>query len=255
MALNITQIRTLVENITDLSIGNGASDDITQDLVDTFINEAYQRIVSLYTKWPWFETTYSLDTVNAQRRYSTGFTQVHTTATGTSVGNDFSDIRQLISVTNETSGGNQLVYVDEFLAQRYWNGTSDQPGFPTYFSMWAGGLNIYPKPNGIYEFNIRGFRQPSYAWLTDPGLTVDLNDEFSIMIINFVTARCFQFQEDPEMAAVYMNHFDQGITLARTNITAPNSNQDLVLSGGLQLSPYYNAAFPLRDGNLIFWNN
>lgn len=253
MALNITQIRSLVESITDLSIGNGASDDITEDLVDTFIKEAYQRIVSLYTKWPWFETTYSINTVASQRRYSTGFTQVYTTSTAVTSGSNFNDIRQLIAVTNDSNGGNQLIYVDDFLAQKYWNGTSDTPGYPTYFSLWAGGLNIYPKPDGVYTLNIRGFRQPSYAWLTDAGLTVDLNDEFSIMIINFVAARCFQFQEDPEMAAVYMNHFDQGITLARTEITAPNSNQGLVLSGGLQLNPYYTGG--LKDGNLVFWRN
>lgn len=256
MALNINQIRTLVSSITDLQIGSTASDDITQDLVDTFIKEAYQRIVSLNTKWPWFQTIYTLDTVSSQRRYSTGFTQVHTTATGTNVGSDFGNIRQLIAVTNETNGGNQLIYIDDFLAQQYFRGSSDQPGYPLYFSMWAGGLQIYPKPNGIYTLNIRGFRQPSYAWLTDAGLTVDLNDEFSIMIINFVAARCYQFQEDPELAAVYMNHFDQGVSLARNNITAPNSNQSLVLSGGLQLNPYNINAYGLQtpNGSIIYGN-
>jgi hypothetical protein len=253
MSLNINQIRDLVADITDLEIGNDPSDDISEDLVDTFIEEAFQRIISLNTKWPWYQTTYEINTVASQRRYATGFTQVHTTATGTSVGSDFADIREIISVTNESNGGNQLIYIDDFLAQQYWNGTADVPGYPVYFSMWAGGLQIWPKPDGVYTLNIRGFRQPSYAWLTDSGLTVDINDEFHIMIINFVASRCYQFQEDPEMAAVYMNHFDQGVTLSRQNITHPSNNQPMVLSGGLQIWPW-NTGWPaFKSGNLLWW--
>lgn len=253
MSLNINQIRDLVGDITDLEIGNDPSDDITEDLVDTFIEEAFQRIVTLNTKWPWYQTTYSINTVASQRRYDTGFTQVHTTATGTNVGSDFADIREILSVTNESNGGNQLIYIDDFLAQTYWNGTADVPGYPVYFSMWAGGLQIWPKPDGVYTLNVRGFRQPSYAWLTDSGLTVDINDEFHIMIINFAASRCYQYQEDPEMAAVYMNHFDQGVSLARQNITHPSNNQQLVLSGGLQIWPWNNGWPAFKSGNLLWW--
>ncbi len=200
MPLNITQIENLVEAITDLQVGNDPSDDVPSNLVNAFIEEAYQRIFTLNTKWPWYQTIYELNTTANQRSYTTGFTQIATTATGTSVGSDFADIREIISATNESNGGNQLIYIDDFLAQKYWNGTADTPGNPIYFSMWAGELRLWPKPDSVYTINIRGFRQPSYAWLTNPGLTVDINDEFHIMIVNFVASRCYQFQEDPEMA-------------------------------------------------------
>jgi hypothetical protein len=55
------------------------------------------------------------------------------------------------------------------------------------------------------------------------------------------------------MAAVYMNHFDQGVTLSRQNITHPSNNQPMVLSGGLQIWPW-NTGWPaFKSGNLLWW--
>lgn len=249
MSLNITQLRNLVSDISCLHIGNGANDDISQDLVDAFIREGYQRIVTLWTRWPWFQSSYTLNTVVDQRGYSTGFDRTLPSAVA---GLTFSDIRELISVTNETNGGNQLIYIDNFVAEKYWNGTTDTPGIPTYYSLWAGQLQLWPKPDNVYSLEIRGFRQPSYTWLTDTGQTVDLNDEFHIILLNFVVARCFQYQEDPQMAQVYMQHFDVGVSIARANLTAPNSNQPMVLSGGLQTNVWGNGWPALRSEN-IYW--
>lgn len=234
MALNISQIRNLVEDVTTLQIGNGTGDDISQDLVDTYIREGFQRIISTYDRWPYFQATYSLSTIQNQRAYTTGFTR---TAPSTVSGITASDIKEIISVTNETDAGNQLIYIDNFKAENVWVGTNDIAGIPAYFSLWAGQLQLWPKPDDEYSLTIRGYRQPSYAWLTDTGQNVDLDDEFHIMLINFVVSRCFQFQEDPQMAQVYMNHFDIGVTLARDNLSAPSNNQPLILSGGFQTDP------------------
>ena len=234
MALNISQLRSLVEDITSLQIGNGTGDDISQDLVDTYIREGFQRIISLDDRWPYFQASYSLSTVNNQRAYTTGFTR---TAPSTVTNLTFDDIFEIISVTNETDAGNQLIYIDNFRAETVWVGTNDIAGIPSYFSLWAGQLQLWPKPDDVYTLTIRGYREPSYAWLTDTGQNVDLDDEFHIMLINFVVSRCFQFQEDPQMAQVYMQHFDTGVSLSRANLTAPNSNQPLILSGGFQTDP------------------
>lgn len=236
MSLKLPDIRSLVSQITDLEVGTDVQSDITITLLDTFIREGFQRIVSLNTRWPWFQSTFTINTVAEQREYSSGFTPVSSTG-GTTLGTTFASIRELISVVNETDMGNQLIYIDNFAAEKVWVGTNDLSSIPAYFSLWAGSLQLWPKPDDVYSLTIRGYRQPSYAWLTDVGLDVDLNDEFHIMLINFAVARCYQFQEDPELAAVYMNHFDQGVSLARTNITAPNSNQQIILSGGFQLDP------------------
>jgi hypothetical protein len=235
MALNISQIRTLVQSISGLTIGNDANDDVTQNVVDTFIQEGYQRIVSLDNRFPWFQSSYTFDGIVNQHQYSTGFTR---TLPSTESSITFDDISEIISVTNETNSGNKLIYIDNFKAETVWTGTNDIAGIPAYFSLWAGTLQIWPKPDSVYTFTVRGYRKPSYEWLTDTGQNIDLNDEFHIMLVNFVVARLFQFQEDPQMAQVYMGQFESGIILQKDSLMAPNSNQPLILSGGFETDPY-----------------
>lgn len=235
MALNISQIRTLVQSISGLTIGADANDDVTQNVVDTFIQEGYQRIVSLDNRFPWFQSSYTFDGIVDQHQYSTGFTR---TLPSTESSITFDDISEIISVTNETNSGNKLIYIDNFKAETVWTGTNDIAGIPAYFSLWAGTLQIWPKPDSVYTFTVRGYRKPSYAWLTDTGQNIDLNDEFHIMLVNFVVARLFQFQEDPQMAQVYMGQFESGIILQKDSLMAPNSNQPLILSGGFETDPY-----------------
>lgn len=255
MALNITQLRNLIEDITGLQIGNASSDDISQTLVDNYIREGFDRIVTLEDRWPYFQAAYSLSTVANQRAYTTGFTRT----APTNVPNiTFADIREIISVTNQTDIGNQLGYIDDFKVETYFRGDQDLASIPQYFSIWADQLQLWPKPDDVYNLTIRGYRQPSYAWLTDTGQNVDLNDEFHIMLINFVASRTFAFQEDPQMSAVYMAHFEQGIVQAKNNLTSPNSNQPLILSGGFNqnlYSPYnYMANLAIRAVRTGEWS-
>ena len=185
---------------------------------------------------------------------------------------DYNDFQQVISLTNESNSGNKLIYIDHFRAEQIWSGTNDIADIPQYYSIWGQYIHLWPKPNnagddgsamgnvdsngvaipiqpkygtfdtdrdsGRYYISMRVYRQPTFDWLTNTNLDVDLNDEFHMMLCNYVMARIFQFQEDPEMAQVYMNHFEKGVAIARGSLTAPNANQQVILSGGLQGNPY-----------------
>ena len=185
---------------------------------------------------------------------------------------DYNDFQQVISLTNESNFGNKLIYIDHFRAEQIWSGTNDIANIPQYYSIWGQYIHLWPKPNnagddglamgnvdasnvaipiepkygtfdtdrdsGRYYISMRVYRQPTFEWLTNTNLDVDLNDEFHMMLCNYVMARIFQFQEDPEMAQVYMNHFEKGVAIARGSLTAPNANQQVILSGGLQRNPY-----------------
>lgn len=235
-----------LEDISDLSIGPDPNvDDISDDLVLQFIKEGYQRVVSLYDRWPWFQAVYTFDTVTNQRAYSSGFTLTSTTSTAITTpasGKTLGDIASVINLVNNTNSGNELIYIDQFKAEQIWVGTNDQSDIPAYWSIWAGQINLWPKPNDVYAITMRGYRVPSLTWLNQPDSNstdyVDLDTEFHMMLVNFVMMRIFQYQEDPEMAAVYQRHFQEGVAIAQQNLTAPNSNQPLILSGGLQLTPY-----------------
>lgn len=236
-----------LENISDLAIGNDPDvDDISEDLVIQFIKEGYQRIISLEGRWPWLQSVYTFNTVNTQRGYNSGFTLTNTTSTAITVpaaNQTLNDIREVINLVNNTNGGNELIYIDQFKAEQIWCGTDDQPDIPAYWSLWGGQINLWPKPNDVYAITMRAYREPSLEWLNqgDANSTyyVDLNQEFHMMLVNFVMMRIFQYQEDPEMAAVYQRHFQEGVAIAKDNLTAPNSNQPVILSGGLQTNPAF----------------
>jgi hypothetical protein len=252
--LNSYYLIQLIESLSQLEIGyNPDVDDINQDLVLQFIKEGYQRIVALDSRLPWFQTSYQIQTLEDIRDYSTNFVLVTTWSpyiTTPQANLTTASIREIINVVSvqgedETGGyGLELIYLDNFKAQQIWNGTTDQSNIPAYWTLWNNSLRLYPKPNGVYTLNILGYRQPDYSWLTDSNNSesvqyVDIDNEFHMMLVNFTLARIFQFQEDSEMANVYMKHFDTGVSLAKANLTSPNNNQPIILSGGLQLTGTY----------------
>jgi hypothetical protein len=260
--LNSYYLIQLIESLSQLQIGYDQDvDDIDQDLVLQFLKEGYQRIVSLDTRWPWFQTTYQFETLDSIRTYSAGFSitaswspYIAVVPDAAALNKTLQNVREVISVINNTDGGNELIYIDQFKAESIWVGTNDQPDIPAYWSLWGNQINLWPKPNDTqYDMTMRGYREPDLTWLTDSNNSqstnyVDLDPEFHMMLVNFVLARTFQFQEDPEMAAVYMQHYNSGVTIAKANLTAPNSNQPLIMSGGLQLNGAANRAYGLGYG-------
>ena len=191
-----------LSNISQLSISNDLETaDISQDLVVQFIKEGYQRIVSLDGRWPWLQSVWTFTTVAGQRSYSTGFTLTSTNSTAITVpqSNTIVNIREVINLVNNTNAGNELIYIDQFKAEAIWNGTSDQPNIPAYWSLWSGEINLWPKPLQAYDITMRGYREPSLEWLNQGDANsvflVDLNQEFHMMLVNFVMMRIFQFQD------------------------------------------------------------
>ena len=241
--LTLTQMRQFVGELSDLDIGNIAQNaDISNDLVNGFIKEGFQKIVALSNRWPYYQTTYTFATVENVHTYS-NFTQTQPTPSG-SAARSITDIQQLISVVNNgpVSGnngqGNALVYIDQARAESIWVGSSDQPEIPAYFSIWSNQLWLWPKPEQSYFITVRGYRIPSLEWFSDENLPIDISPQLQLPLINYVMARIFQFQEDPEMAREYMTSFERAIAIIQGQLTAPSSNRQLIMSGGLQLTPY-----------------
>lgn len=240
--LTLAQMRTFVGELSDLDIGFDENDDISTDLVNGFIKEGFQKVVALSTRWPYYQTTYAFSTVTDQRSYST-ITQQLPPAIGSS-NISIPNISQITALINNgpSSGnngqGNALVYIDQARAESIWVGSQDQPEIPAYFSIWANQINLWPKPDQVYLMTVRGFRKPSLEWFSDQNLPIDISPELQLPMINYVMARIFQFQEDPEMSNEYMRSFERAIAIIQGNLTAPSSNRQLIMSGGLQLQPY-----------------
>jgi len=236
--LTLAQMRTFVGELSDLDIGFDENDDISTDLVNGFIKEGFQKVVALSNRWPYYQTSYTFGVTEGFRSYSS-FVQIQPTAIGSPT-KAITDISQIISVVNSDANfqGNALVYIDQARAESIWVGTQDQEGVPAYFSVWANQVNLWPKPDNNYSFTLRGFRNPSLTWMQNEGDPIDISPQLQLPLINYVMARIFQFQEDPEMANEYMRSFERGIAIIQGNLTAPSSNRQLIMSGGLQLTPY-----------------
>jgi len=231
--LTLAQMRTFVGELSDLDIGFDPNDDISTDLVNGFVKEGFQKIVALSQRYPYYQSTYGFSTIANQRSY-TNFGRILPSVVSVNI----SDIQQIIAVVNNTDNGNALVYLDQARCESIWVGTSDQAEIPAYFSIWAGQLNLWPKPNDVYSITIRGFRVPSLTWFSDENLSIDIDPQMQLPLINYVMARIFQFQEDPEMAREYMSSFEKAVAIIQGQLTAPSSNRQLIMSGGLQLTPY-----------------
>jgi hypothetical protein len=246
--LTLAQMRSFVAQLSDLEIGTTENVDIQIDLVNGFIKEGFQKVVALSVRWPYYQTTYGIAVLQNTRAY-TSFTQTQPTAIGSST-KAITDIAQIIAVVNSDSAyaGNALIYIDQARAESLWVGTNDQPGPPAYYSVWANQLNIWPLPDNNYSFTIRGYRNPSLAWLSDDNALIDISPQLQLPLVNYVMARVFQYQEDNEMANAYMRNFEQGIAVLENNLTAPNSNRQLIMSGGLVLNGPQNTAYGWSDG-------
>jgi hypothetical protein len=238
--LTLTQMRTFVGELADLDIGFDANDDISTDLVNGFIKEGFQKIVALSQRFPYYQATYSFGTVNGIRSYNS----FERTIPSVLANQTLDDIQSLIAVVNNTNMGNSLVYIDQAIAEATYVGTSDQPNIPAYFSIWGNFLNLWPKPNDIYNMTVRAFRTPSLSWLNDQSTAIDIDPQMQLPLVNYVMARIFQFQEDTEMAREYMSSFERAVAVIQGQLTAPSSNRQLIMSGGLTPTASY-----------AWWNN
>ena len=238
--LTLTQMRTFAGELADLDIGFDANDDISTDLVNGFIKEGFQKIVALSQRFPYYQATYLFFTVVDQHDYSTFSRQIPTPVTSV----DISTIQNIISVVNTTDMGNSLVYIDQAIAEATWVGTSDQANIPAYFSIWGNEVNLWPKPNDVYTITMRAFRKPFLTWFTDESTAIDIDPQMQLPLVNYVMARIFQFQEDTEMAREYMSSFERAVAVIQGQLTAPSSNRQLIMSGGLTPTASY-----------AWWNN
>ena len=172
--------------------------------------------------------------------YNSNFEQILPVTTPSNTPSPFATLAKITNLVNTTNAGNQLIYIDNYRAEQIWppNSDNDIEGIPAYWSLWGSSISIWPKPDSPYLIQIMGYRRHSILWLSIPTIEIDIDPEFHLPLINYVFARIFQFQEDPEMATIYMNNYEQGVALVRGWKTAVSRNQQFILSGGLQLYPY-----------------
>jgi len=226
--MNLADIRNKVRAIVDMD-----TVDLSDDLLEMYIRDGFDRMMSIERRWPTFQKSATLSTVVDEREY----------ALSTIGDGDFSDI---ISIVDVTSGGIRLTLVSHDDAEATWVGGSDQSGRPLHFSVWEQKIHLWPKPNAVYSLSVRGYRKP-IDWLVNDSTEVDADARLHQALVYYAVAQVYQLQEDIELAAFYRNSFDENVRLVARDIMKPSSHRPLVLSGqpfhetsaGYQYPTYY----------------
>ena len=214
MTMSLADVRTIVRNISDLD-----SVDLPNTIIDNAVKEAFQRIIALERRWPKYQETYTFNTVASQRPY-----------TISTIG----DIREVISLVDTSSAGSRLTMIPYDNAEDIWLGNTDVPSRPYFYAIWDAQLHLYPKPDAVYTITLRAYRNPVYTWLTNTSEAIDLDEWFHILLAYFVLARVYQRQEDPELSAMYLRSFEEGVAMARRDLMKTPSARPLLMSGGRQ---------------------
>ena len=209
-----TELVTLVRDIIDLE-----ESDLPTSLVRTYLRDGYDRVINLERRWPFFQTTYTFNTVASTRDYAI-----------TSIGSG--DLREATSLVDTSMAGNRLRLISPDEAEAVWVGGLDQPSRPLFFTFWGANLSLYPKPDAVYPMKVRGYRKASYTWVTDGTSQVDCDERLHTALAYYALSKAYERQEDPEMSAVYKRTFEEAVSLARTEIMRSSAHRPMVLSGG-----------------------
>lgn len=212
--MSLADVRLMVRNISDLD-----TTDVPNSIIDDAVKEAFQRIIALERRYPRYQETYTFNTVANQRTY-----------TISAIG----DIREIISLVDTSSSGSRLTMIPYDNAEEIWLGNTDTASRPYFFALWDAALHLYAKPDAIYTITVRAYRNPVYTWLSNTSEAIDLDEWFHVLLAYYALGRVYQRQEDPELSAMYIRSFEEGVAMARRDLMKTPSARPLLLSGGRQ---------------------
>ena len=209
-----SEIVAVVREVLDLD-----EVDLPLSLIRTYMRDGFDRIITLERRWPFYETTHTLNTVANQREYPIG-----------SIGSG--NLAEVISVLDTSTSGNRLTLTSTDYAEAVWNGSFDTPSRPLYFTEWGNVISLYPKPDREYPLRIRGYRKSTYDWVNDPDLEPDCDYRFHTAIAYYAISQAYKRQEDTDMSTVYERSFSDAVGLARKEVMRPASHRNMVMSKG-----------------------
>ena len=214
MTMSLADVRLMVRNISDLD-----TTDVPNSIIDDAVKEAFQRIVALERRYPRYQETYTFNTVANQRAYAIS---------------TIGDIREIISLVDTSTSGSRLTMIPYDNAEDIWLGNTDVASRPYFYALWDAALHLYAKPDAVYTISVRAYRNPVYTWLTTTSQAIDLDEWFHVLLAYYALGRVYQRQEDPELSAMYIRSFEEGVAMARRDLMKTPSARPLIVSGGRQ---------------------
>lgn len=210
--LTPADIRSAVRSIMDLD-----ATDLPDSIINLYMRDGYQHIINLERRWRFLEHSFSFNAVVGQRSYNIDQITAQ-------------PLREIISIVINDTTGNRLELVSFDEAESRYTGALDTPNRPLFYAVWNDQLHLFPKPDYPYVLNVRAYRDP-IDWVTG-NTYVDAAESLHFPIVYYIVSRVYQTQENMQMAQMYKQSFDETVSIARKDLTRPDSAAPLVLSGG-----------------------
>lgn len=209
MGRTLGEIKAFVRGAIDLDV-----EELPDAIIDVFIAEGYENVREVLTNTAYYEKTWSLDTVDAQQEYVLS-----------DIGDG--DISDILAIQGPHW---ELQYIDHTYAESVWTPDVITSQEPTFYSFWGGSLFLWPKPDAVYELQIRGFRTDT-DWMSEgAGAFPDLPADGHDLVAIWALSQTYSQQDDPELAGFYAQKFERGlVAFKKRNVRAP-APQPLVLN-------------------------
>ena len=191
--MDISTMRSYVRAVADID-----SSDISDDVMNRFLGEAYDVIVYSEKRWPFFEVATTFDTVQDQKDYTVA-------VVGAAVTNGLREIAAL------RTDYHVLEYIGRDDGDVIYPLDSNTSGRPWNWSFWADSVRLYPTPSSVDTVYVRGYKDPAAfgAGVSDATEPSDLPTPFHMVLATYGIARAYEQQEDPTMSSQYFSIFNQ----------------------------------------------
>lgn len=200
-------------------------EELPNALLNTYLNEAYLRTLSMENRWPFYETRW----------------QVAKTTTDEGIALPADCDSQQIVTLQDTINGTRLMQVanelaeDNFVAQTSTN--------PLYYSIFGRLLYLWPpleEGADARGYNLRGYRYPNTWPGTDPSEPPDCDVRLHQLLAHYAIALAYAQQEDEVLEDTYMKRWQASYLVAHSAICAPRHHRPLIFNGGVPYVPSYN---------------
>lgn len=191
--MQISEMRSYIRSVVDID-----SSDISDDVMNRFLGEAYDVIVYSEKRWPFFEVSTTFSTSGGTKDYALA-------TVGASVTNGLREIASL------KTDDHVIQYLGRDTGDIVYPLDSTTSGDPWYWSYWADNVRLYPTPGSGETVYVRGYKNPAAfgAGSSDATEPSDLPTPFHMVLATYGIARAYEQQEDPTMASQYFSIFNQ----------------------------------------------
>jgi len=206
VALSLQQIRDYVREHMDLE-----PDDLPDTVLDVFIREGSRKVESSEQHWPFYETFFS-----------------HVTTAGNPflLKSAIDPTLKRIQEMTDGENGRPLQWISIAEAEEF----EGQSGRPLYISEWGDVGFLFPTPDAAYSFTVFGYRHQLDWVASGAGAVPDMPEPLHNTVALWALHRAYGQQEDPDMASMYRQMFDQELNEQGRRLTEMPLSRPLIMN-------------------------